>query len=81
MDDLINLASFDKNKEWIIFYKKGCCNCFTTKKYFEAKGIKHDSYDIDTRDGLSMAASYDVIKECEVGVPVIIEKKPQENCF
>lgn len=73
MGDLINLSKFDKKKKWIIFFKKGCCNCFTAKKYFEAKGIEHKGYDIGTRDGIAKAAELNLLNECINGVPVIVE--------
>jgi len=73
-DYLIDLNKFDKNKTWIIFYKKGCCNCHAAMQFFKAKDIKYYKYDIDTKEGLAVAAIHDIIEECnKKGVPIIIE--------
>lgn len=70
---IIDLRKFDKNKRWIIFYKKGCNNCHNAIKYFETNGIKFKKYDIMTKEGLAKAVFHGILNECKKWVPVIIK--------
>lgn len=69
----IDLRKFDKDKKWIIFYKKGCNNCHDAIKYFESNGIKFKKYNIMTKEGLAKAAKCQIIEECKKWVPIIIK--------
>ena len=70
---IIDLNSFDKTKTWLIFHKKGCNACEQTIEYFKNNNIKYHAYDLDTNNGLAIAAMNGMINECEKWVPVIIE--------
>jgi len=72
---IIDLRKFDKNKKWLIFYKKNCNSCHYVIKYFKTNGIKFKKYDIMTKEGLAKAAECQIIEECTKWIPVIILDK------
>lgn len=72
---IIDLSKFDKNKKWIIFYKKGCDSCHDAIKYFDANRISFKKYDIMTTEGLAKAAELQIVEDCKKWVPVIVVDK------
>ena len=70
---ILDLSKLDKNKKYIIFYKKTCSGCHQAMTYMTIHDIKYDAYDLDTPNGLAVACVEGVIENCMRLVPVIIE--------
>ena len=56
----------------IIFGKKQCVNCQEKKKELNKKGIKYRYFDLDTYEGLAMAAYLDVNFSNNVELPIVM---------
>ena len=61
----------EKNMK-IIFGKKLCVNCQEKKKKLNKKGIKYRYFDLDTYEGLAMAAYLDVNFSNNVELPIVM---------
>lgn len=77
----LDLSKIDKNKSWLIFYKKTCSGCHIVIDYLKKNNIKYKLFNLDTKKGLMAAAFNGVLGDCMKMTPVILEYYDEEQEF